>query len=292
MNRGRATAVARKILRKEIRRADKALHRPGAGDEDIHDARQHIKKGRAALRLLRCALSKSQFEAEDALLRRAAQPLGTLRDDRILLQSLKDIVVHYRGATPLSGTRTLRSRLTRDLTLDRAKFLDGDGGLRKARRALHEARRCARRLPKVPRATELFRALRHAYGRGRAAFKQSRNSPDAEHLHALRKQAKYLAHQLRVLPPARGATISRSASAFHKLSDDLGDHHDLTILGDRIAHCAQVFPDGESQIRLLALIDQHRVALERRTLLLADRLYRPKGKEFVGRIRRAARDAR
>jgi len=289
MSRRRNTPAAHKILRKEIRRADRALQRPGAGDEDIHDARRHIKKARAALRLLRCTLSKSQFEGEDALLREAAQPLGTLRDDKILLQSLKDIVVHYRGAAPLSGTRTLRRRLTRDLTVDRAKFLDGDGGLGRARGALHEARRCARRLTKRPAANQLFHGLRRTYGQGRAALRQSKESLDAEHLHALRKRTKYLAHQLRAFPPSHGAAISRTATAFHKLSDDLGEHHDLTVLGDRIAHCARVFPDGQSQIRLLALIEQHRVGLERRALLLADRLYRPKRRQFAGRIRHAAR---
>lgn len=284
--------TAHKILRQEIRRADKALHRPGADDEDIHDARRHVKKARAALRLLRCTLSQSQFEGEDALLREAARPLGALRDDRILLQSLKGIVERYRGGAPLSGTRSLRTRLTRNLSLDRAKFLDGDGGLEHACRALHEARRCARRLPKLHGTRKLFSGLRQAYRQGRTAFKQARKNPDARHLHALRKQSKYLAHQLRAFSPAHVAAISRRASAFHKLSDDLGDHHDLTLLGERIAHCAQVFPDGKSRIRLVALIDQHRVDLERRSLLLADRLYRSKGREFAGRIRHAARSAR
>ena len=289
MSRQVDTPAAHRIVRRQVRQADKALDRSAVGDEDIHDARRHIKKARAALRLLRCSLSKSQFEGEDTLLREAAHPLGQLRDDWVLLQSLKTVVQKYRGATPLSGTRTLRSRLARNLARDRARFLDGSGGLKHARRALHRAQWGARQLPKLHGPDKLFEGLRHAYDQGRAALKQSKQTPDPEHLHLLRKQAKYLANQLKAFASAHGTAITRSASAFSKLSEQLGDHHDLTILSERIAHCAQVFPDGQSQIRLVALIDQQRVGLEHRALLLADRLYRPGGKQFAGRVRHAAR---
>ena len=257
-------------------------------DYDIHNARQHIKKARAALRLLRCALPGSQFRAEDALLRRAASPLGRVRDGRIMVQKLDGLVAGWRGAGSLRGVTKLKMRLNQDLERERARVMYDRKGLKRTRRSLHEARRVAHhlRVHKHER-LKLTRGIRRVYSEGRGALEDSKKHPDAAHLHVLRKKSKYLAHQLKMMASTHSSTLGRVAADFRKLSDTLGNDHDLAVLSDRVSSCLGIFPDGESQTRLLAAIDQRRTALKRKALLRAERLFRDKRPHFAKRRRPA-----
>jgi CHAD domain-containing protein len=286
------TRHARKIVRKEIRRAARKLDGALTDDEGIHDARRHIKRARATLRLMRPALSASAYRAEDQLLSQAARPLGRVRDGKILIENLDELLPSYRGARPILGTQTLRRALAVSLANERDQVLTGGKGLRSTHRLLAKARRRANRWPTQRRdAAELLRGLRKDYGKGRRFLEASRADSSADNLHALRKQAKYLAHQLRLFAPAKTSRLGRLAESFHQLSDDLGDDHDLAILHQQVSSLPEIFPEPQSQTRLVTLIEQRRTALQKKALLRAEGLYRDKSGRFAREVRSACRAA-
>lgn len=110
---------------------DAALARLAAGpltDESVHQVRRHIKRARAALRLLRDAAGEPPYARENAALRDAARRLCALRDSRVVLQALEGIgeddpTLRRRHATLLraAAAPSVRAALQRALAASRAR---------------------------------------------------------------------------------------------------------------------------------------------------------------------------
>jgi CHAD domain-containing protein len=96
----------------------------------------------------------------------------------------------------------------------------------------------------------------------------------AERLHYWRKQAKYLFLQLELLAPLSSPYNARRAFRLHRLSDDLGDDHDLAMLHERVAAYMRDFPGELEGGVLLKAIEHSRSKLQSRALLRGSRLYR------------------
>ena len=118
-------AGVRRMLRRETKRALQAIdsaHAPRG--EAIHDARKRLKKARAALRLARLGLSKSEYRRENDTVRDAARPLSKVRDSQVLIDTLDGLA---RRATQAQRRTFLimRERLTADRRkLRRPRFRD------------------------------------------------------------------------------------------------------------------------------------------------------------------------
>src|SRR5258706_13520096 len=83
-------------------------------DESVHRIRKDLKRARAALRLLRDAVTERAYAKENFLLRDAARPLAAARDATIVLQQL-DALLASRRAKAYRGTlRRLRGELRRE----------------------------------------------------------------------------------------------------------------------------------------------------------------------------------
>jgi CHAD domain-containing protein len=286
-----STRHAQRILRKEIRRAARKLNGSTTGNGDIHDARRHIKRARATLRLMRSSLTVAAYRAEDKLLSRASRPLGIVRDDKILIDNLDKVLSHYRGAEPILGTQTLRVAFLTALERDRTRIGTKRHGLSGARRLLRKARRQAAKWPTHRRdGKHLVEDVRRLYRAGRRALNATRQETSDEHLHALRKRAKYLSHQLRLFAPKSTSRLGRIAQGFHQLSDELGDDHDLALLRAQVTAHLRDLPDPESETRLVALIDQARTALTKKALLRAEALYGDKSGRFARAVRKGCRE--
>jgi hypothetical protein len=76
------------VLRRETKRVLEDIDSgPAPRGEAIHDARKHLKKGRAALRLARAARPHDEYRRRNATRRDAARPLGEIRDE-VLIDTL------------------------------------------------------------------------------------------------------------------------------------------------------------------------------------------------------------
>ena len=121
--------------------------------------------------------------------------------------------------------------------------------------------------------------FQRAYSRAQKGYRQTHGHPDTDALHAWRKRVKdvrYGAELLLDADPSRLKQMRREAS---KLSDLLGDDHDLAVL-------AELASDSPSTSRL---IDRRRLELQRSAFAVAEKLFARKPRAVAKHTRRRAR---
>ncbi len=248
-------------------------------DRAVHGVRKDLKRARAMLRLMRAGLGEREYHQRNAALRDAARHLSAARDSKVLLDTLSNLPLH--GAAP-----DLRSRLRKEHALARSSLRAEMSSVKRARKILRTVRR------ELPEASEmrcdwrvLQNGLRRVYARARAALAQARLHPTAENLHELRKQTKYLWHQLQALTPARRRETPPLVAAAHRLSDVLGAEHDLATLR---ARTFEVPMRSATRARLLSQIDARSDRMLDQATTLASHLYRDPPAEFAARALRGS----
>jgi hypothetical protein len=101
-----------------------------------------------------------------------------------------------------------------------------------------------------------------------------------------RKQTKYLWHQLQVLEPMRPGPLGELADQAHKLSDYLGDDHDLAVLREKVLQHRSTFKDEADLTAFLALLDRCQERLRAKAFLVGSRIYAEKPATFAARLGR------
>jgi CHAD domain-containing protein len=124
--------------------------------------------------------------------------------------------------------------------------------------------------------------LEQVYGKGRRALSAAESEGTPECFHEWRKQVKYLRHHLEFLTPVWPKLLAELAGQAHKLADDLGDEHDLTVLREKAEANRDAIATDLGL--LLALIDRRRLELRDRALALGRQLYEEKPGAFATRL--------
>jgi CHAD domain-containing protein len=279
------TRGVRRILCKQVGAALEALDERGlSSDETIHDTRKRLKRVRAVLRLLREAMGEKRYRRENAFIRDAARPLTELRDAKVLLDAFDEMAGKIRNSAARSDLRPVREGLveskreiSRRLRADRRSIAKVQGCLRKARKR-------AQRWPVGRHGWSLLGpGLKRVYRKGRQSLTRAQSDSSVENLHELRKQAKYLWNDLRILEPAAPRLLAARIDALDRLGDALGDNHDHAALRDYLGrHCAEL--PGEAAREVFSRIDRQRRDLQKRALVVARRLYADKPKAFTSRV--------
>ncbi|HEU4625323.1 MAG TPA: CHAD domain-containing protein [Steroidobacteraceae bacterium] len=275
-------------LRKQVERAREILEHKRLTDEDVHEARKHLKKARAALRLLRPALKDSSYRAWNIAMRDAARPLSAARDSKVLLDTLRLLGEQYGEQVPavqLEGFRRVlqdqRGHAAREALGARSKVLAH------SRRLLREVHGGVERL-RIPHDGDdwspIRAGLKRVYSRGRRALAEARKTGSPEAFHEWRKQAKYLRYNLEYLEPLWPAMIGEMVDQAHRLTDYLGDEHDFSVLREAVLAHRAAFRDAATLDAVLALIDRCQSQLREKALLLGSRLYQEKPRVFADRI--------
>jgi CHAD domain-containing protein len=284
------TRETARFIRRELKRAIADLE-GGHGilpDEAVHEARKRLKKTRAALRLMRDAMGRARFRRENLRLRDIARPLTPVRDAKVVVATLDALVARAPRQDVAARGRMHRALMaqrmhTRKRSLVRREQLDD------VRDALKRARRRVAGWRVEPAGwSVLGKGLERVYRAGRTAFAASRTDATVDNLHELRKQAKYLWHQLQLLEPASPRTIRALETRVHTLADRLGDDHDLAVLRARLLRRRREFGPAAVE-RLVARIDRRRARLQRQALDLGGSIYAARPGAFAGRIARAWR---
>lgn len=256
-------------LRKQVLgRLDKAAAALGRGAAGVHDARKQFKKARAMLRLLRDAIGERRFKHANRAVRDAGRPLSAARD----VAALRETIKRLRRDAP-KAARSLAS-------VQRARPQDGDGAraIARVRRTIAETRAD---VDGWSVAAGGWRTLRGPLGGSyRAARRAFRAAYDRDHddvaWHEARKRVKDLRYQLELLAPLAGEAIGPLAALARKLSDVIGDDHDLAIL--------RGVARGAAHAEARSLIDERRDALKAEARRLGDELYAERPREFRRRL--------
>ena len=279
-----ATKEARRILRRQIDKGLRGLESQRVSDDRIHRARKQIKMARATLRLLRQGLSSKQFRSENRRLRDAAKPLSEARDALVLRKAFEHILAGTRGR----GLRHDSLEVDRVLANDQLKAhrrVASRGGIPHARRLLHKAHAKASgwRLSNDGWST-IGAGLGRIYREGRNSLKAVEKAPSDTAFHEWRKQVKYLRYQIQLLRPISPGPMEACAKELHRLSDYLGDDHDLVVLRAKLSDVGS----GARQA-LLAKLDHKRASLQRKALQVGARLYAEPAGLFCSRLRQCWR---
>ena len=301
----------RACAREQLLGAVAQLERPG-GDpaRAVHEARKHVKKTRALLRLARGPLGRAAYRRENGALRAAAARLSAARDADVLVATVDALAARAAGRLPAADFAALRAALAAEAAAAPARAAAPAPAAAPAAAApapadrlavaqeLRAARERVAAWPLDGAGWETAVAgIARAYRRGRAAAAAVAEQPTVERLHAWRKRVKDLWYHHRLLAPAWPPVAEAYGEEAHRLSELLGDDHDLAVLRARlergVALPAAVAADLPP---LLDLLDARRGELQRQARRLAARLYAERPEAFERRvgawIAAAAADAR
>jgi CHAD domain-containing protein len=278
-------ACAREQLAGAIERLERAEEDPV---EAVHDARKHVKKLRALLRLVRPALGASAYRAENVALRDIARGLSATRDADVLVESVAALAKRFAGRLPATTFDGVREALAQ------APDAPGDGAAERAT-ALAELRAAAARVEDWPLEgagwETVLAGIARSYRRGREAAAEAGEEPTVERLHEWRKRVKDLWYHERLLAPAWPAVIGAHGEEAHALSELLGEEHDLAVLRERLDGLA-LAPAVEAEVPALAeLVEERRAELRDRAQRLGRRLYAESSKAFARRLERCVEAA-
>ena len=275
--------AVRDLLHRQVEMAIAQLPQHQATDEQIHTARKRMKAARATLRLLRPTLSQSAYGRENRALRDAARVLSAARDDTVLLKKLGELTRQTKGSGKRRRLTEFRARLQREATRRRGEL--ARRGLRQLAARLRGALTMVDSWPVPPEDWKpVYRSLRDSYRKGRRCARYNARCGNGSSLHEWRKRAKYLRNQLELIAPVQHASVEAMSSELHRLSDHLGEEHDLAVLGE-LAHRSERQLGRKADSALQKLIDKRRHKMRRRALSVGLPIYAEKPGHFETRLR-------
>jgi CHAD domain-containing protein len=254
---------------------------PAERPRAVHDARKRIKKARSALRLVRSDLGKRTGRSINDELRAVAASLSDRRDADVLVATVDELHERFVGQIPAATFDALREQLAEQAgragggadngsQVDRLEGVRGrltDGSFRRVTWSTVQA------------------GIDRSYRRGRKRYKRAA-AAGTEELHDWRKRAKDFWYHHRLIKDAHATVVGAYVKDAHRLSDLLGDDHDLAVLREMIVH--QDPPAATAPVDLdplVDLIDERRGDLQGEARRLARRLYAERPKAFSRRTR-------
>jgi len=255
-------AEVRRIAGEQLDAARNLLqHQPDGLHEAVHDARRHIKRTRALLRLVRSG-DRHFVDQANGQLRDVAHSLAHLREASTLVESATRLLLSVEGREPEKAIVVLIEQLdTR-----REQLTDADAGLQ-ARIAAADAALAdlvsglgALDLPakRKKRAKVLAKGWQRVTEKARSALAGCEEMQASQPFHELRKRSQdrwMHASLLRHVWPAAMISVQRQTK---ELVDILGQACDLDVLAHHLASDEAVVSGEEKETILLAIDEQRR----------------------------------
>lgn len=275
----------RDALRRQIGEAVLVLAGGDVSDEDIHDARKKLKSARAKLKLLRAAIGRAAYARENAALRDASRPLGTVRDSKVMLDAVNALLARKGTRSRRVLLDALRGRLHHRHAAARADLTAGKRAASTANALTRAARRIGRVRVPTRGAAVIARGVERIYRSARKALRAAEREPSAANLHELRKQVKYLRQAIVPYEDFGAREAKKIAKRAEAIGDALGEDHDLYVLAEHIASAeASTHTHSASFKDELGTL---RRELEKRALKESRKLLRKKPRSIARRLARA-----
>jgi CHAD domain-containing protein len=118
------------------------------------------------------------------------------------------------------------------------------------------------------------------YKQARAAEQHAANSADEHALHVLRQRTQYLRYGLEEIVLEPSCLLDRLSRRLLRLSELLGEDHDLALLKTAVREQRTRFAREELRT-VMSLIEDRRTRLQARARKHAARIYRIKAKRFA-----------
>jgi len=257
-------------------------------DAALHEARRHVKKVRALIRLVRPALGAS-YRKSDAALRRVNRLLSPIADGEAVLGTLARL--EERSPAELSAVMgALRAALlARRAAIDRRakadRVLQSCTSVLKAEQARAAAWRLTRRGRRA-----VTGGLRKTIRAARRAMARAAARPTADNYHSWRRRVKDHWFQLRLLERRCGGDLVARQQLLETLDGHLGEYHNCALLLSVLT--TETSLERLDSARLLRALRRYQAELRAEAARVAADIYGESPRQFVARVERAWRSAR
>ena len=253
--------------------------------EAVHTTRKSTKRIRSMLRLVRYEVGERVYQFENAWMRDTARLLSEVRTSSVMVQGVADIREMY-GPLLAEGTfdeLLERTTIYRDRTEQRV--MEDPDIVPRVVSNLERARGRYETWPTDPDARSVYGiGIRHDYraigpglkathARGRHQMVAAYQAPSPESFHRWRKRVKYLRHQMEILTPLWPEVIVGMAVTLDRISELLGQDHDLAELLQTLAGRTDLCPNPMERSLIRALAEQRRADLQTASRILGRRIY-------------------
>ena len=275
-------AGLRRICRKQIEAAIAIATDKRQAADSIHEMRKHVKKARAALRLVRKEIGAGLFREQDHCLRDVGRLTSEIRDAEVRLQTVRELQGITQRRRRQGAYPALEAMLMMELENFMAAFAEWQT------QAVPILERANANIDCWPLdqfdCKQLRRAVQRSYKGARKALACAQASPSAENFHHFRTIAKRLWYDLRILRPVNPVVLKNLSDDLDALGSLLGRAHDLSFLGDRLRRDEQIAEWKREGHRLLAVIEVSQADLQRGAAELAERFFAERPRDFGDRI--------
>lgn len=244
----------------------------------VHETRKHLKKARAALRLVRGEIDRDIWKREDRCLAKVGQLISEVRDAEVRLQTVRQLREYARGKK--RSFEETEELLAFELDSFIAAFSEWP------QEAEERLCRTLERIKDWPLDGLSCKRLREnvqgTYKRGRQVLKKAIKKTNTENLHTFRKRAKELWYQLRLLRPLAPKVFRELNDELKTIGEYLGQVHDLAFVAQRLSSIGPARKQGQRILN--ALIAARGNELEFTAIALGERFYAERPRQFARRI--------
>ena len=249
-----------------------------------HETRKAMKRLRALLHLVKPAMSKSDFERDQARLKDIAKLMSGVRDIQAMLETLAKLEEWEPAITANPVTGAVRDRLV-EKRMAAEKKMSG-AALVKARKLLREARTAFSDIDlKADDFSPLAATIEADYRKARHAFHHAYELGEDEAFHEWRKYVQRHWRQLVLVASVWPKTIRPHIALARDLSEILGEDHDLYVLSEFLKTEAKDLGEEEALDALLAACRRRQEELRRKAHGFGARLLAEKPASLAGRLK-------
>lgn len=275
------------LRRVALSQIDGALHliaqSESSPEQIVHEVRKCCKKLRGLLRLVRPAFA--DYSRENAAFRDMAALLGGARDQDVLILTCDRVSALHGAKAERSAIAPIRARLIAD-----KEAAVGKGELPKRldafRSAMVEARERAEGWTLEKEGFDaLAVGLTDTLRRARKAMAAAREDPVADTLHEWRKGVKYHWYHARLLRNIWPGPMDAHVKAASDLADLLGDHHDLSVLREKLTERPRHYGEPDAVHAFARLVSKRERAAERKAFVMGGLLLAERPKALAERWR-------
>lgn len=244
----------------------------------VHETRKHLKKARAALRLVRGEIDRDVWKREDRCLAKVGQLISEVRDAEVRLQTVRQLREFARGKK--RSFEETEELLAFELDSFLAAFSEWP------QEAEERLGRTLGRIRDWPLDDLSCKRLREnvqtTYKRGRQMLKAAIKNTNTKNLHTFRKRVKELWYQLRLLRPLAPRVFRELNDELKTIGEYLGQVHDLAFVAQRLSSIGPARKHGQRILN--ALIAARGNELEFTAIALGERFYAERPRQFARRI--------
>jgi len=273
-----------RIVAGELRMATQEMAERAPGEASIHEARTHVKKIRAVLRMLRKPLGNDYARLNECA-RSAAHQLSAIRDADAIATTMDSLWRRYHDVITPAAFR--RANATLNVRRREAHARLGGRTLGDIRQTLKGSGRDLRsNVQSVATGGTVRAGIQRGYRRARQAMNDAiGTNADDVRLHIWRRRLKDHWYQMRLVEGLDGHVHAR-VRRLKRLQDWLGEYHNLVLLRSAILEHPRQFGNARTVALILGCIDKRQATLRRRSVRRGRRLFSRKPASFRKQIKR------